>query len=90
MTATDLKEFVERGRRAQRAVDRIVARILEGRCRYCGCTESLACSTDSGPCSWILAPILRSNRYTKKRDGVCSNPKCVLAFNRDKKAAKRG
>jgi hypothetical protein len=52
------------------------------KCRYCGCTDHNPCQTDLGPCCWVVQP-------THKRDGVCSAPKCVLAFDRDKKQARR-
>jgi ParB family chromosome partitioning protein len=57
-------------------------------CKFCGCTEAAACVTDQGPCSWLVKP--RKLRGKKEyRAGVCSNPKCVLALDQEKKEAKR-
>lgn len=99
-TSDPLKDFVARGQRAQRAADKIIAAanarpktnangsrpVLA--CRFCGCTEITACLTDLGPCHWILTPH-RAKRGHAAQPGVCSNPKCVLAFEREKRRERR-
>jgi ParB family chromosome partitioning protein len=56
-------------------------------CRYCGCTESTPCLTDGEPCGWLVKPKKRGKNYIA---GVCSAPKCALAFQKDKRSEKRG
>lgn len=37
----------------------------ERMCRGCGCTDSRACITDAGPCSWALVDV-------ETATGICS------------------
>lgn len=46
------------------------APVVEGQCRYCGCTDTAPCI---GGCSWLDAPT-----YTR-----CSAPRCARRFRED-------
>jgi ParB family transcriptional regulator, chromosome partitioning protein len=59
-------------------------------CRFCRCTETSACELlDGEPCSWIEKPKKVRGKKDAWKPGVCSNPKCVLALQQEKKAAKK-
>lgn len=55
--------------------------VIVDSCRYCGCTEDLACQLEDAPyaCSWYRQPDHRGL-------GVCSAPECVRAYLADRSA----
>lgn len=62
----DIRDFIDRGQAAQRAVDEIIrgrraARGARRTCVVCGCDDDHACRGPLGPCSWVtLRPALCS------------------------------
>jgi hypothetical protein len=54
-------------------------KVVPGACRYCGCTESNPCTTETGePCAWF------DNDRT-----VCTAPGCIGQFHVDDWNARR-
>ncbi|HEU0299478.1 MAG TPA: ParB N-terminal domain-containing protein [Longimicrobium sp.] len=59
-----------------RKVFTISAEGLEATCRFCACSDSVACP---GGCSWVTVD-------REKGEGVCSNPDCVRRLDEEQAA----
>lgn len=49
---------------------------VQDQCRFCKCTEGDACRLESGETCWWMT----------KDKNLCSNPKCILAADVERKA----
>lgn len=47
------------------------APVPERACRFCGCTETRACMTPTGPCAWVPT------------DDVCTAPACLIKLREE-------